>query len=98
MSEFGQWSNKQSSTSSDPSLASKDLIKEGTTATFMEDVIAASQNVPVIVDFWAPNCAPCAQLTPSLENLVTEQKGKVKLVKINTQTSPAIVWVASGQA
>lgn len=88
VSEFGQWSNKQSSNPSDPSLVSKDLIKDSTTATFMEDVIAESQNVPVIVDFWAPNCAPCAQLTPSLENLVKEQKGKVKLVKINTQTSP----------
>ena len=88
MSEFGQWSNNQPSNPSDPSTVSKDLIKDTTTATFMEDVIAESQKVPVIVDFWAPNCAPCAQLTPALESLVREAKGKVKLVKINTHASP----------
>ncbi|GJM03477.1 MAG: co-chaperone YbbN [Rhodomicrobium sp.] len=61
------------------------LIKDTTTATFMEDVINASKECPVIIDFWAPNSAPCAQLTPALENAVKEAGGAVKLVKINLQ-------------
>jgi len=60
-----------------------DLIKETDTACFMADVIEASATTPVIVDFWAPWCGPCKQLTPLIEKLVKQYSGKVKLVKIN---------------
>ncbi|MDV7339746.1 co-chaperone YbbN [Terasakiella sp. A23] len=62
-----------------------DLIKDTTTATFMEDVVDASQEVPVLVDFWGPGCQPCETLKPILENLVRTMGGAVKLVKINAQ-------------
>ena len=66
------------------------LIKDVTTATFMTDVIEASKEVPVIVDFWAPWCGPCKTLGPSIEKVVKEAKGKVKLVKIDVDQNQEI--------
>jgi putative thioredoxin len=63
--------------------APADLVKESSTASFMADVIEASRQVPVIVDFWAPWCGPCKTLGPALEKLVREAKGAVRMVKIN---------------
>jgi putative thioredoxin len=66
------------------------LIKDSSLPTFAADVLDASMEVPVIVDFWAPWCGPCKQLTPLLERAVTEAKGKVRLVKVNIDENPEI--------
>jgi thioredoxin len=71
-------------------ISSSDLIKEVTTQTFKKDVIEESKRQPVLVDFWAPWCGPCKQLTPILEKLVKGDKGKVKLVKMNIDDHPQI--------
>ncbi|MEH7830100.1 thioredoxin [Gemmobacter sp. JM10B15] len=67
-----------------------DLIKDTTEASFMADVIEASRDVPVIVDFWAPWCGPCKTLGPALEAAVTAAKGRVKMVKINVDQNQMI--------
>jgi len=67
-----------------------DLIKEGSEASFMADVVEASATVPVIVDFWAPWCGPCKTLGPMLEEAVTAAKGAVKMVKINVDEAQMI--------
>ena len=66
------------------------LVKDTTTATFAADVIQASRQQPVLVDFWAPWCGPCKQLTPILERAVTAAEGRVKLVKMNIDDHPSI--------
>jgi putative thioredoxin len=66
------------------------LVKDATTQSFMKDVIEESKRQPVLVDFWAPWCGPCKQLTPILEKVVRAAKGKVKLVKMDIDAHPAI--------
>src|SRR5258706_6109359 len=70
--------------------APEGLIKETTTQGFVKDVIEESKQQPVLIDFWAPWCGPCKQLTPILEKVVKSAKGKVKLVKMNIDEHPAI--------
>jgi len=72
-------------------LAAADgAVKDTTTQGFVKDVIEESKRQPVLVDFWAPWCGPCKQLTPILEKAVKAAKGKVKLVKMNIDDHPAI--------
>src|SRR5499426_3655463 len=70
--------------------AAEGLVKDTTTQTFVKDVIEESKRQPVLIDFWAPWCGPCRQLTPVLEKAVRAAKGKVKLVKMNIDEHPAI--------
>lgn len=66
------------------------VVKDGTTASFPKDVLEASKDAIVLVDFWASWCGPCKQLTPVIEKVVKSYNGKVRLVKINTDEHPAI--------
>ena len=73
-----------------PAPSGSPYIKDASLTTFAADVLDASMDVPVIVDFWAPWCGPCKQLGPALERLVNEAKGAVRLVKVNIDENPEI--------
>ncbi|WP_417586564.1 thioredoxin [Pararhodobacter oceanensis] len=73
-----------------PTANAAEWIKDTNEASFMADVVEASQQVPVIVDFWAPWCGPCKTLGPALEAAVTAAKGKVRMVKINVDENQAL--------
>lgn len=73
----------------DPTTLPDDLIKDGSDAGFMTDVIEASKSQPVLVDFWATWCGPCRTLTPMIEKAVRAAGGAVKLVKIDVDKNPA---------
>jgi putative thioredoxin len=76
-------------TFADPTTTPDDLIKDGTDASFMTDVVEASKHQPVIVDFWATWCGPCRTLGPALEKAVRGAQGAVKMVKIDVDANPA---------
>ncbi|MGO7214534.1 thioredoxin [Rhizobium leguminosarum] len=78
------------SATSEPAAAAGSYITETTTANFAKDVIEESRKQPVLVDFWAPWCGPCKQLTPVLEKVINEAKGRVRLVKMNIDDHPSI--------
>jgi putative thioredoxin len=70
--------------------AGEDVVSDTTTQTFRKDVLEESRRQPVLVDFWAPWCGPCKQLTPVLEKAVRAAKGAVKLTKMNIDEHPSI--------
>lgn len=70
--------------------AAADIIYDTSTASFAKDVIDASRDALVLVDFWADWCGPCKQLTPVIEKVVTSYGGKVRLAKLNVDQHPAI--------
>lgn len=93
--EYGYGSSYNTGQSANISFGSSqtpktDLVKDISTAEFMTEVIEASQQRPVLVDFWAPWCGPCTQLAPALEKAVAATNGKIALVKMDIDQHPEI--------
>ena len=80
--------NDDSIVSSEESI--KNIIMDSDSTSFNKDVIEASNDIPILVDFWADWCAPCKQLTPILESAVKDYKGEIRLVKIDTEKNPEL--------
>ena len=90
MTATANYGGAPAATATPAAAPAADLIKETTTANFARDVLEASRHQPVLVDFWAPWCGPCKQLTPVIEKVVTEAQGRVRLVKMNIDDHPSI--------
>jgi len=82
--------NRQKAPGAAPGGAA-DPVKDGDQRSFMADVVEASRQVPVLVDFWATWCGPCKTLTPTLEKVVRQSGGRVRLVKIDIDQNRALV-------
>lgn len=73
-----------------PSQGATSPIIDADQTTFMADVVEASQQTPILVDFWAPWCGPCKQLTPVLEKVIRAAAGRVRLVKVDVEANKSL--------